>query len=76
MALRSTFEGGAPLLFGAVSGWLGGGQQGLMWTFLLMLIPMMMAGALVFPARKTYPRDVATAAASVAAIAQEKLGKP
>ncbi|HJU19824.1 MAG TPA: MFS transporter [Stellaceae bacterium] len=73
MALRSAFEGGAPLLFGAVSGWLGGGQKGLMWTFLLMLIPMLMASALVFPARKTYPRDVATAAASVEAIGKRKL---
>jgi predicted MFS family arabinose efflux permease len=72
MALRSACEGGAPLLFGAVSGWLGGGQRGLMWTFLLMLIPMLTASALVFPARKTYPRDVATAAASVEAISQKK----
>jgi hypothetical protein len=72
MALRSAFEGGAPLLFGAVSGWLGGGQAGLMWTFLIMLIPMLMAGSLAWPARRTYPRDVATAAASVAAISQEE----
>jgi predicted MFS family arabinose efflux permease len=72
MALRSAFEGGAPLLFGAVSGWLGGGQTGLMWTFLIMLIPMLMAGALAWPARRTYPRDVATAAASVEAIAQSE----
>ena len=72
MALRSAFEGGAPLLFGAVSGWLGGGQTGLMWTFLIMLIPMLMAGSLAWPARRTYPRDVATAAASVAAIAQNR----
>lgn len=70
MALRSTFEGCAPLLFGAVSVWLGGGGQsesGLMWTFLIMLIAMLLAGALAVPARRTYPRDVATAAASVRA---------
>jgi predicted MFS family arabinose efflux permease len=72
MALRSIFEGGAPLLFGAVSGWLGGGQRGLMWTFLLMLIPLLMASSIVFPARQTYPRDVATAAASVEAIVREQ----
>jgi len=64
MALRSTFEGGAPLLFGALSEWLGGGQNGLMWTFLIMLIPMLIASLLGVKARKTYLRDVATAAAS------------
>ncbi|HEY2035818.1 MAG TPA: MFS transporter [Steroidobacteraceae bacterium] len=64
MALRSTFEGGAPLLFGALSEWLGGGQKGLMWTFLIMLIPMLVASLLGVKARKTYLRDVATAAAS------------
>ena len=64
MALRSTFEGGAPLLFGALSEWLGGGQNGLMWTFLIMLVPMLVASLLGVKARKTYLRDVATAAAS------------
>jgi predicted MFS family arabinose efflux permease len=64
MALRSLFEGGAPLLFGALSEWLGGGQNGLMWTFLIMLIPMLVASLLGVKARKTYLRDVATAAAS------------
>lgn len=64
MALRSTFEGGAPLLFGALSEWLGGGQQGLMWTFIIMLVPMLVASLLGVKARKTYLRDVATAAAS------------
>jgi predicted MFS family arabinose efflux permease len=64
MALRSTFEGGAPLLFGALSEWLGGGQRGLMWTFLIMLAPMLVASLLGLTARKPYLRDVATAAAS------------
>lgn len=64
MALRSAFEGGAPLLFGAMSEWLGGGENGLMWTFLIMLIPMLVASLLGVRARKTYLRDVATAAAS------------
>jgi MFS family permease len=67
MALRSTFEGGAPLLFGAMSGWLGGGQRGLMWTFIIMLVPMLVASLLGVVARKTYLRDVATAAASTRA---------
>jgi predicted MFS family arabinose efflux permease len=64
MALRSTLEGGAPLLFGALSERLGEGQDGLMWTFLIMLVPMLVASGLGVWARKTYPRDVATAAAS------------
>ena len=64
MALRSTFEGGAPLLFGALSEWFGGGQNGLMWTFLIMLLPMLVASLLGVKARKTYLRDVATAAAA------------
>ena len=74
MALRSAFEGIAPLLFGAMSGWLGGGQQGLMWTFLLMLIPMLAAAFLVLPGRRSYPRDVATAAASAEATAKSERG--
>ena len=57
----------APLLFGALSEWLGGGQGGLMWTFLIMLAPMLLASFLGVSARKTYLRDVATAAASTRA---------
>jgi MFS family permease len=76
MALRSLLEGGAPLLFGAVSGWLGGGEKGLEWTFLLMLIPILIAGSLAWPARRTYLRDVATAAASVKATAGTAKNEP
>lgn len=72
MAIRSVFEGGAPLLFGAMSGWLGGGQRGLMWTFLIMLAPMLVAGGLGLWARDTYLRDVATAAASIESIAKQR----
>ena len=72
MALRAGFEGGAPLLFGAMSVWLGGGTSGLMWTLLIMLIPMLIAGSLVVPGLRTYPRDVATAAASVKATAKKQ----
>ena len=72
MALRAGFEGGAPLLFGAMSVWLGGGTSGLMWTLLIMLIPMLIAGSLVVPGLRTYPRDVATAAASVRATAKKQ----
>jgi MFS family permease len=65
MALRALLEGGAPLLFGIVSEWLGGGAGGLEWTYLLMLIPVLIAASLAIPARLTYPRDVATAGQSV-----------
>jgi MFS family permease len=71
MAFRSIFEGAAPLLFGAVSGWIGG-HTGLMWTFLIMLIPTGSAGFFVLPGRRSYPRDVATTAASVKAMAKEE----
>lgn len=75
MAMRSVLEGGAPLLFGAVSVWLGGGLSGLTWTFLLMLIPVLIAAALAIPASRTYPRDVATAGESVKQI-RNKDGSP
>ena len=68
MALRAGLEGGAPLLFGLMSDWLGGGESGLQWTFLLMLIPVLVASSLAVPARRTYLRDVATASASLKAL--------
>lgn len=70
--IRAIFEGGAPLLFGAVSVWLGGGNIGLERTFLLMLLPLLIAAVLAIPARRTYPRDVATAGASVKATARKE----
>lgn len=78
MAIRATLEGGAPILFGAVSQWLGGGGSesalGLEYTYLLMLIPVLIASALAIPAYFTYPRDVATAAASVQRISEARDG--
>ena len=65
MALRGLLEGGAPLLVGAMAGWLGGGTSGLEWTFLIMLAPVVAASLFAIPARRTYPRDVATAEASM-----------
>jgi predicted MFS family arabinose efflux permease len=68
IVLRMLLEGAAPTVFGFISQYVfGGGQQGLQWTFLVMLIPLLIASALAIPARRTYPRDVATASASVAA---------
>ncbi len=78
-APRSAFEAIAPLLFGYLSTRLGShhnnfGQltttttadaAGLDHTFLIMLVPLAVAGLiLLLVARRTYPRDVATALAS------------
>ena len=63
--LRSLAQALAPLLFGAVSDYVfGGGRSGLQWTFVVMLIPLAGSAYLLFRARKTYPRDVATASAA------------
>lgn len=78
--LRFALEAGAPPLFGYVASWFGGAQQGLgqaghgttsgnatglEQTFLFMLVPLLAAGLiLLFRARRTYPRDVATTIAS------------
>lgn len=68
--LRSTAETVAPVSFGAVSAWLGGtAGGGLRDAFLIFLIPLLAAGLLGFLALRTYPRDVATAAASLRAVA-------
>ncbi len=75
MALRAAFEGGAPLLFGAMSVWLGGDTVGLKWTFLIMLFPMLIAAGLVVPGLRTYPRDVMTAAELAEATAKPGRGR-
>ena len=69
MAVRAVLEGSAPVLFGFISTMLGAGTIGLERTFLLMLIPVVVAASLAIPARRTYLRDVATAAASAEATA-------
>lgn len=81
--LRSSFQAIAPLLFGYVSsqfgartnglghptGGGGGNGNGLGETFLLMLVPVAVAGLLlVLRAPRSYPRDVATAMASEQAV--------
>ncbi len=66
--LRMSLEGAAPIIFGLVSQYVFGGRKsGLEYTFLIMLIPVIIASSLAIPARRTYPRDVATAAASAEA---------
>jgi MFS family permease len=66
--LRSLAMALAPLLFGAVSDHVfGGGRSGLQWTFVVMLLPLAASAWFLFKGRETYPRDVATAAASAEA---------
>jgi hypothetical protein len=45
-----------------------GNATGLEYTFLVFLVPLMIAGLLSLAGLRTYPRDVATASASVLAI--------
>ena len=72
----SEYVFGGPGAIGGTGG-LGGGAgaagnagnaTGLEYTFLVFLAALIVAGLLVLPALRTYPRDVATAAASVKAI--------
>jgi MFS family permease len=63
--LRSLAMALAPLLFGAVSDHVfGGGRSGLQWTFAVMIVPLGASSWLLFKGLRTYPADVATAAAS------------
>ena len=65
--LRSLAIALAPLLFGALSDYVfGGGRSGLQWTFVVMLLPLGASSWLLFKGLRTYPADVATAAASAA----------
>ena len=66
--LRTLAQALAPVTFGGVSDYVfGGGRFGLQWTFVLMLVPLAASAYLLFRAVKTYPRDVATAAAAARA---------
>jgi sugar phosphate permease len=76
--LQMTAFAVAPLIFGSVSALLGGPHTSggnaavskangtaLAYTFLIMLVPLAIAGVALLWARRTYPCDVATAAASI-----------
>jgi MFS family permease len=64
--LRSLAQSLAPLFFGVTSDHVfGGGRGGLQWTFTIMLVTMGASGVILLRATRTYPRDVATAAACV-----------
>jgi MFS family permease len=66
--LRTTAQALAPLLFGGVSDYVfGGGRAGLQWTFVVMLLPLAASAYFLFKALRTYPGDVATAAAAAEA---------
>jgi MFS family permease len=57
--LRTGAQALAPLLFGLVSDY-----AGLQWTFLIMLVPLAAGSIYLFKGLRTYPRDIATAAAA------------
>jgi len=63
--LRTLAQAVAPVAFGGVSDYVfGGGRSGLQWTFALMLLPLGASAYFLYKALATYPRDIATAAAS------------
>jgi MFS family permease len=62
--IRTGAQALAPVLFGAVSQYVfGGGNSGLKWTFVVMLVPLAASAVFLFAAARRYPGDVATAAA-------------
>src|SRR5262249_3521692 len=63
--LRTLAQAVAPATFGGVSHPLfGGGRSGLQWTFALMLLPLASSAYFLYRGLRTYPGDIATAAAS------------
>ncbi|MDQ2754500.1 MAG: MFS transporter [Actinomycetota bacterium] len=64
-AMRTGAQALAPVTFGVVADHVfGGGRAGLQSTFLVMLVPLTLNGLILLRALRTYPRDVATAAAA------------
>jgi MFS family permease len=59
--LRTAAQALAPVLFGAVSGLLGG-TAGLRTTFAIMLLPLAASAFFLYRARRSYPTDLVTAA--------------
>jgi MFS family permease len=65
--VRTGAQALAPLLFGVVSQYVfGGGNSGLRWTFVVMMVPLSLSAVFLFAASRRYPADVATAAAATA----------
>lgn|GEM_PF-255897 len=77
--VRTGAQALAPLLFGAVSTDVFGGEShghdGLRWTFVVMLVPLALSALYLFVAARRYPRDVASAAAAPAAPAAVLAGR-
>lgn len=74
--LRSAAQALAPLAFGGISQLMGSTHESLRITFLIMLVPLAASGVILLRATRTYPRDVATAAASLAYAPIEPPGPP
>jgi MFS family permease len=75
--IRTGAQALAPVLFGAVSQYVfGGGNNGLKWTFVVMMVPLSASALFLFAASRRYPADVATAAAVAAAAARPRRGGP
>lgn len=73
--LRQPAEALAPLAFGVLVDHLdGGGHGALQETFLIMLVPLGLASVVILLARRTFARDVATAAASIQRTTRERSG--
>ncbi|HET9075833.1 MAG TPA: MFS transporter [Acidimicrobiales bacterium] len=62
--LRAGSQSLAPVIFGGVSDLLGFTHQGLRYTFLIMLLPLVASGIILLRGSRHYATDVATAAAS------------
>ena len=71
--LRALLQAAAPVAFGFASehvlGGPGQGGRGMGYTFVLFLAVLLFAALAILPALRTYPRDVATADASIHAVA-------
>ncbi len=63
--LRAGAQSVAPVTFGGLSDLLRGTGQGLRYTFLIMLLPLLASGLVLLRGLRYYPTDVATAAASM-----------
>jgi MFS family permease len=68
--LRTLAQAFAPVTFGGLSDLFGGGRAALQWTFAVMSLSLAVSAFFLFRALRTYPRDVATAAANAHAHAE------
>ena len=64
--LRAAAQAIAPVTFGGLSDLLNSTHHSLQITFLVMLVPLAASGVILLRGMRHYPRDVATAAASLA----------